>query len=343
MSAASWDAIMQFTGWQTDSRLPIIVFNCGYYALTYWFVSSRGKTMERIGKILFPILVTIVACIIIKGVITPISDTWIEPSYDKSPFIYGFLEGYATADLLCALLYGLVIISGLKNAGVSLNKQNSGIIKVGFIGMSVLCLAHLGHMIVGANTGGTIPLSYAQLYTEVVRSLLGNGGGIFFCIALTASAMTTASGLTSSTAEYMEDATSGKLSYKWAAIATCVLSIVISSIGLNAIVTIITPLLNMLYPGAIVMVIYYVFMPKFNEKNSLFALSIAFYSATICGFLDVIATYNTLLGINSSLYNTFYSALPLSSCKLTWVPVSIICFFAVLLICKIKTKKQICV
>jgi LIVCS family branched-chain amino acid:cation transporter len=159
MSAASWDAIEQLTGWHASSKVPLLLFSCAYYALTYWFVSSKSKTMDKIGNLLFPILIVIVAAVIVKGVLFPISDTWVEPSYTESPFIYGFLEGYATADLLCSMLFGLVIVSGLKNAGIAPEKQNAGVISVGLVGMGFLSLTHLGHMIVGANTGGTIHLS----------------------------------------------------------------------------------------------------------------------------------------------------------------------------------------
>ncbi|MGI6028365.1 MAG: branched-chain amino acid transport system II carrier protein [Candidatus Heteroscillospira sp.] len=332
MSAASWDAIMQFTGWHTDSKLPIMLFNCAYYALTYWFVSSKSKTMDKIGNILFPVLIVIVSAVIIKGIATPISDTWAEPSYTEPPFIYGFLEGYATADLLCSMLFGLVIVSGLKNAGVPASRQNISVVKVGLVGMGLLSLTHFGHMIVGANTGGTINLSYAQLYTEVVRALWGNVGGIFFSIALVAAALTTAVGLTGSTAEYMEEATGGRCSYKAAAIATCAVSIVISAVGLDSIITLITPLLDAFYPGAIVIVLYYVFMPRFNEKSRLYALAFAFYGATLSGVLDVCAAYCRILGLKAPGFLAFYNMLPWSEHKLTWVFLAVVCYLLGLLL-----------
>lgn len=339
MSAASWDAIVQITGWQTDSKLPILLFNCGYYALTYWFVSSKSKTMDKIGNILFPILIVIVAFVIIKGIVTPISDTWVPKSYDKSPFLYGFLEGYATADLLCSMLFGLVIVSGLKNAGLKVEKQNSGVVKVGILGMGMLSIAHLGHMIVGANTGGTIDLSYAQLYAEVVRALGGNIGGLFFSVALVAAALTTAVGLTGSTAEYMDEASGGKISYKAAAIATCCVSVLVSSVGLNSIITAITPLLDAFYPGAIVIVLYYVFTPNCKSPRNLRALSFAFYGATLCGVMDVISTYNATFSLKLDAFLRFYTAIPLSQNKLTWIPVSVILFLLALATSKAQTKQ----
>lgn len=332
MSAASWDAIMQFTGWQTDSKLPVVLFNCAYYALTYWFVSSKSKTMDKIGNLLFPILIIIVTAVILKGVIFPIAGSWTEPSYTESPFIYGFLEGYATADLLCSMLFGLVIVSGLKNAGIAPEKLNGSVIQVGLVGMGFLSLTHLGHMIVGAGTGGTIPLSYAQLYTEVVRALWGNVGGIFFSVALVAAALTTAVGLTGSTAEYMEEATGGRCPYKLAAIVTCAVSVVVSSVGLDSIITVITPLLDAFYPGAIVIVLYYAFMPRFDERSRLYALSFAFYGATVCGVLDVVASYCRIFSLQAQGFMSFYNLLPWSEHKLFWPLAAVICYVLGLLV-----------
>ncbi len=157
-------------------------------------------------------------------------------------------------------------------------------------------------------------------------------GGVFFSVALVAAALTTAVGLTGSTAEYMEEATGGRCSYKMAAIGTCVLSVAISAIGLDAIITVITPLLDALYPGAIVIVLYYVFMPRFGEKHRLHALSLAFYGATVCGILDVLAAYCRIFHLEAGAFMAFYNALPWSAHKLTWVPVAVLCFAAGMLI-----------
>lgn len=283
-------------------------------------------------------MIVIVAAVILKGLITPISDTWVAPTYTQPPFVYGFLEGYSTADLLCSLLFGLVVISGLANAGVPKERMNQNIVKIGIVGIGMLTCTHLGHMLVGANVGNVIDLTYAQLYAEVVRLLWGNVGGMCFSIALVAAALTTAIGLTSSAAEYMEESTEGKISYRNTAIVTCILSIVISSVGLDSIITFITPLLDAVYPGAIVLVLYYVFMPGFEKAERLYACRISFYAAVIFGAIDVIATYCRLLGGDQNFFMNIYKALPLSSYKLTWVIAAVVFYLVGLLLAGKKAK-----
>lgn len=326
MSAASFDAVAQLFGIHTNSILPIILFNCVYYVITYWFLSSKGKIVEKVGKILFPILVVMVVGVVIKGIITPISDVWIPKSYPQSPLIYGFLQGYATGDLPAALMFGLIIVQGIRSAGIPEDRINRNIVKLGVLGMGMLAITHLGHMVVGANTGGTINLSLASLYTEVVLRLWGPIGGGLFNVALICAGLTTAIGLGGSTAEYFEEALDGKYSYKKIVLVTILVSGFMSSIGLDNIVIIVGPLLDACYPATIVMVIYYVFIYQVQDLRKINGARFAMIVAAVVGFIDVLATYNTLFNINSDAFIKFYSYLPLSSVKLTWVPVSIIFF-----------------
>lgn len=332
MSAASWDALVQLTGIQTNSIIPILLFNIVFYAVTYWFLAGRSDTMDKIGKILFPILIVIVIGVIGKGLITPIAPNWQPKSYPESPLVYGFLQGYQTGDLPAALMFGLVTLQGISNAGIRKEHMNRNLVMIGFIGMGMLALTHLGHMIVGASTGGTIDLMLSALYAEVVLQLWGSVGAIFFNIALIFAALTTAVGLAGSTAEYFDEALGGKFSYKQIVLATVIICVIVSTLGLNNVVTFIGPLLDACYPATIVLVIYYVLVRNNTNPKYMNGARFAIIAAALTALLDVAATYNTLFGINSQAYISFYSAIPLSSVKLTWIPVSAIFFILGLLL-----------
>lgn len=323
MSAASWDAIVQITGIQVDSMLPIVLFSCGYYLLTYWFVSSRSTIVDKISNILFPVLVMIVVGVIVKGLATPIS-AWTEPSYDKPSIVYGFTEGYATGDLLCGLVFGIIILNNLKGKGVPEEKLNSMVIKVGILGIGMLSLTHLGHMLVGSLVGDALNLTYASLYTQVVLELWGRIGGIFFSVALVFASLTTAIGLTAATAEYFEEATHGKLPYRKGTILVLIGSTIIGSIGLDTIVAFFAPLLDAFYPGAIVITLYYSFMPNCMDKRKLNAMRFGVIVSFLMGILDVLYTYNSLFGLHIQAYNDFYNRIPLTEYKLSWVPAAVL-------------------
>lgn len=326
MSAAAWDALVQVTGWQVESIIPIFLFNCVYYVVTYWFIAGRSDTMDKVGKILFPILIVIVVGVIGKGLLTPLTDEWIPKSYSEPAWAYGFLQGYQTGDLPAALLFGLVMLQSIKAAGVKEENINKNMIRLGFVGMGMLAITHLGHMIVGASVGNTINLTYAALYAEVVLKLWGMTGAIFFNIALMFAALTTAIGCAGACAEFFDTAFDGKYSYKLLCAITCVISTVVASIGLTNIVTFMGPLLNACYPAAIIVVLYYVFVKNPADPKLMNGARYATIAAGISGMIDVLSSYNSLFGINSQAFSKFYAALPLSNVMLTWIPVSVIFF-----------------
>lgn len=319
MSAAAWDSIVQAFGLNPQSRLPLIIFTIIFYLVTYVFLISPGKTMDRISQILFPLLIIIVIIVVGKGLIDPIS-TPVAKSYEGSAFSYGFTNGYATAEILCALIFGVVILNSLKEKGVSEGRMSKNIIRVGIIGIALLTITHLCHMLIGASTGGTIDLTYTALYTEVATQLLGKAGGVLFSVALFFAALTTAIGMTSGCAEFFLDTTQGKIDYKKAAISILVLSTIFGCMGLSSILELLGPILDGIYPAAIVLVIYYAIMPNNQNEKNLKICSYAMITALIFGVIDTIYAYGIKLNIDLGIINKFYETLPLSSEKLAWVP-----------------------
>ncbi|MCY6483824.1 branched-chain amino acid transport system II carrier protein [Clostridium aestuarii] len=323
MSAASWDSIVQAFGLNPELRLPLIIFTIIFYLITYWFLMSPGKTMDRISQILFPVLIIIVIIVVGKGLMIPIAEP-VAKTYEGSAFAYGFTNGYATAEILCSLIFGIVILNGLKAKGVSDERISKNIIRVGIIGIALLSCTHLCHMLIGASTGGTIDLNYTALYTAVSTKLLGRLGGILFSIALFFAALTTAIGMTSGCAEFFVDTTEGKVDYKKASISVLVLSTLFGCMGLSSILTFLGPILDGIYPAAIVLVIYYALMPNNQNRRHLNVCRYAMITALIFGIFDTVYAYGIKLNIDLGYFNTFYEGLPLSSEMLAWFPWTVV-------------------
>ena len=69
--------------------------------------------MGRIGKVLTPILLAVIAIIVGKALITPIGEFG-APTEAYSALFKGFIDGYLTLDGLAALVFGNVVIHALK-------------------------------------------------------------------------------------------------------------------------------------------------------------------------------------------------------------------------------------
>lgn len=336
MSAAAWAAIVQITGFKTESWIPAAVFAVIFYLITYWFVANPGKVIDKIGNILFPVLIIVVTAVIVKSIVSPIAGEWAQPSFTQNPVIHGFLEGYATADLQCALLFGVIVVQGIKNAGIEGSAINKNLIRIGIIGLGLLALTILGHMIAGANTGGTIDLTLSALYTEMVLRLWGSFGGILFNIALVAAALTTAVGAVSSTSgiweEILRERRGKAFSYRNLCIASCVLSCIISFADLDTIVRVIGPVLDACYPAAIVIAMYYCLCRDHDDPARLIAGKWTVICAFAISLLQLAVRYSEMFDLGWSALSKAYYALPLAKYSLAWLPLCIILYVCLRLI-----------
>ncbi|KAJ49056.1 LIVCS family branched-chain amino acid:cation transporter [Clostridium tetanomorphum] len=325
MSAAAWDAFLQVSKFQPQSYMAPLIFSIFYYSLTYWFIAKKSDAVDKISRILFPVLVIAVIAIISKGILFPIST--VQPKvYGINAFAYGFKNGYATAELLCALVFATIIIDDLKFKGIIDRKLDINLMKVGLIGIGMLTLTHLGHMIVGSLTGTTFgETKYAALYSAVVLKLWGNVGGMIFNIALLFAALTTAIGLAVATANYFQEVTNKKISYNKSAIITLIISAIVSAIGLSSIVELAAPLLDIVYPAAITMTLFYAFIPNLDIKRRTFSsYKFGIITALIWGIFEGILTYMDMFKIDVSIIKKIHDFFPFTSVGLGWISITFI-------------------
>lgn len=326
MSAASWDSIVQAFGFHPSNRIPLIIFTIVFYLITYFFLANPGKAMDKISSLLFPILLVVVIAIVGKGLLQPIS-TPLPKTYEDPAFAYGFTNGYATGEVLCALTFGAVIFNSLRNKGVAEKDMTANMIRVGITGIAMLTCTHLAHMIIGANTGDTMrDLNYTALYTAVAAHHYGKIGGYLFSCALFLAALTTAIGITSGCAEFFVDLSDGKLSYIRCATVILIFSTIFGCLGLTSILSILGPILDGIYPTAIVLSIYYALIPRSEDPRRLYACKYAMIVSFIFGVMDTIWKYAEKAQANPGGIVDLYLKLPFADVSLAWVIPTVIAF-----------------
>lgn len=325
MSAASWDAFLQITGFNPSSLIPVLIFSIIYYTLVYWFISKRDETIDKVGKILLPVLLLTVVGIFVKGFINPIGSQ-VAKTYSQPPFVYGFLEGYATMELPCALIFAVIIINNLKAKGVNDKGISKHLMVIGLIGTGILTLTHLGHMVLGSLTGDTFAgIKYSALYAEVVVHLWGTVGGILFNVGLLFAALTTAIGLTASTSAFFDEVTDKTVSYNKAALVIVALSGLVSIVGLENIIIFTEPLLKIIYPPAIVLTLSYALIPNLiNNERLLSGMRYGAKAALSWGIFEGALAYAGMFSINLGFIDKIYNIIPLSEYGLGWIVIVLI-------------------
>ncbi len=274
MSAAAWDAICQILGLDHSPFPALLLFTLAYYTAAFWFLYRRSQVIDKIAKYLLPVLIVTIVAVVTKSLISPMAAR-VAPFFPEHPFTYGFLHGYQTMDLPAALMFATLVIVGLKEShnlkGDSLNRYL--VLTAGF-GFLLLGTSHFTQMLVGASTGALFTdVSYARLYATIILELWGPIGGAIFNVALLFAALTSAVGLGGGTASYFEEASGGRLPYVACTAVTLILSGLISMIGLDEIIRLTAPILDIIYPPAIVMVLFIVIAPGLQGARAGAALA----------------------------------------------------------------------
>ena len=152
------------------------------------------------------------------------------------------------------------------------------------------------------------------LVIAIVRNLLGSAGVWLFAVVAALACVTTAVALVSSSASYFSKLSGGRLSYTTLTIVVCVFSAVVSNFGLEQIISIAAPILNVVYPPALVLILLS-FFDRFIQNDWVFRL--AALGALAYSLLEVISGFGLSLPI--------LRVMPLANLGFGWILPSLVC------------------
>lgn len=251
-------AVVPFLGEQFSRGTAQILYSAAFFAIAFVVAQKPDKLTERLGKVLTPCLLMLIA-VVFAGCIIKLVGRYGTPSgaYEENPFVKGFLEGYLTMDTLAGLNFGIIISLNIRALGIE--KETSVVretIRAGIVAGLVLFLVYGALAHVGAVTGGAfgIPENGAQALNQIVRALFGNAGMALLAAIFFIACLNTCIGLISCCGKYF-CAVFPSLSYRGWSFIFAAVSLVISNVGLNTILEVSVPVLNGIYPVAIVLIL----------------------------------------------------------------------------------------
>lgn len=274
-----------------------------YFAINLIFVLRKSSIIDSIGTYLTPLLIIILAVIIIKGIVFPIGE--ILNTGTTGVLATSLTEGYQTMDALGGLLFATMISGSILAKGYSKEEVIPMTLKSGFIATLGLAFVYGGLMYLGAQSTSTFTgeLTKSNILLFISRSILGNVGSIVIGLAMALACLSTSIGLLSAGASFFEKLSKGKLSYKFNAIVISLISIGIGSLGVDNIVVISGPILNLLYPVAITLI----FTTLFDEYiTNIKAVRLGVYTSLVFGILSIIPSLDL-------------SFIPLGSAGFAWL------------------------
>ena len=260
---------------------PIIVMAI-YFLINLFFVLKRSSIIDTIGKFLTPALIIVLTIVIVKGIIDPIGE--LVPTGATNILSMSLLEGYQTMDALGALLFAGVITSSIVEKGYKGAEVKSVLLKASLIAVVGLAFVYGGLTFIGAHTVNLVDsgISNTALLVFIANKILGTFGLVLIGTAIGLACLTTSIGLLTAGATFFEKVSNGKLSYKFNAIVISLISYIIACQGVDKIVKLSVPILNVLYPVAITIIV----VTLLNKLlTNIIAIRIAVYASLVCGFL----------------------------------------------------------
>jgi len=309
-----------------------------FFSITIALAYNPTGIVDRIGKFLTPVLVLILGVIIVKGIIDPIGVS--QPVIGASSFSQGFLGGYQTMDALGALVFGGIMINTFKEKGYhTLKEQMSITLRAGLIALCSLGIVYGGLMYLGSGAATVVSseVSKTDLTIMISSLLLGRLGTWMLGVCVSFACLTTSVGLVATIADFFSDITKGKIPYKFSVIGFSVTSAIIAVNGVDQIVAFAIPMLVLLYPVAI-MIMLFILAGEFIKHD--FVLKLTLLVTIIVSSLQGLEAANMISGG----LKAYLEMLPLYDMGFPFVvPTSItfISSYLLSIILTIKTRKGI--
>ena len=251
-------AIAPYLPQDSSLGLLMLLYSSVFFLIAGWLALAPSKLLDRVGKVLTPSLLSLLTlgffAFLWKGnasVSAPV------PAYAEGAFVTGFLEGYNTMDAIAALNFGLVIATTLRSLQVEKKKDVMGYtVKCGIAAGLILSLIYAGLAFMGMQSSAVYELKGNGAWTLrcIVHQLFGDFGAVLLAGVFTLACLTTCVGLITSISTYFSTLFK-KVTYRQLVLGITGFSFLVCNQGLNTILSISVPVLNAIYPVAIVLIV----------------------------------------------------------------------------------------
>jgi len=307
-ASTSFEMLTPLVGRSTPGQF---IYSLVFFAAAYFVALKPEKLTQRLGRILCPALLVLIVVLFAGCILRPAAPGYGTPAeaYAALPAAQGVLDGYQTMDALAALNFGAVIALNIQAVGITEEAAvRRGTIRAGLIagGMLLVVYAMLTH--IGGISGAAFPGSDtgASVLTALADGLFGRVGQVLLAVIFVIACFNTCVGLIASVGEYFHELLP-QLSYPAIAAFFALMSMLLANIGLADILSLSVPVLNAIYPIAIVLIVVE-FLPGRFQRTSVWRLSILF---TAIQSIPAALPFGPL--------STLMNALPLSSLGFGWL------------------------
>lgn len=310
-----------------------LVFAIGFFVVAFALTLRPGVITRVLGRITGPALIALIVLVVGAAVISPLGPAAApQAPYNAGAAVQGFLTGYQTMDLLASLAFGIIIAETIHELGVTDDKRVAfEISRSGVIAGVLMAIIYCGLALAGMQLGTVMPdaTNGAAILARSASMHFGLAGTVVVFAIFFLACMNVCIGLISCCSRYFcetyvveggAEASEEAMRRPFAVLAFvfAAFSCVLSNVGLDVILMFSVPMLNALYPVAIVLVLM----------------------GLVHGFCDahpqvwvwvggVVAVQSVITSVRDAFFAGAwlpFDVLPLADIGAAWAPVAVVAF-----------------
>ncbi len=255
--------------------INLAIFSVLASALVLGFTMKRHRVIDLVGLILSPLLIISLGTILVVGFLSPHPAAEVVDMTNRQAFFGGVNVGYNTLDLIASFIFAPFVLSYfISDEGKCLeNPETRRLVFRKMVKACSLAAILLSLMFIGQSF-------LASLYTPIMPAhapeerlaaislfLLGRKGAFFACMTVAMSCLTTAIPISVISANYIrKDLMRGKGTFFQGAFISLGLSTILANLGFMGIADMLSPLLQILCPGLILLSILNIFHKLYEMK-----------------------------------------------------------------------------
>ncbi|WP_100064956.1 branched-chain amino acid transport system II carrier protein [Miniphocaeibacter massiliensis] len=326
-------------------KLFLLIFTFIFYLIAFLFSLKPSKIMVWVGKVLNPTFLVLLSILIIIVFIKPMGNAFgqeVQDSFVKNSFTEGFIGGYNTMDVLASLAFSIIVIQSIKGLGIKEPKEIAKYtLKSGIVTLILMSIIYGSLIYMGASSLGKLNISEngGIALNQISNYYFGFIGQVLLAVIVIIACLKTAVGLITACSETFNKIFPRVSYFKFICIVTLV-SFLVSNVGLNSIIKLSLPVLNFLYPLAIILMVLIFLSPIFKNDKRVFKITLLFTG--VASFFDALKIAPSIIKENfiiEELLKVIQKILPLFKEGFGWLIPSIAGFIMGLLIIKLKSKK----
>lgn len=295
-------------------EVPRLIFSIVFFIIAYLLAMHPNALTKLLGRITGPALICLIVAVVGAALLNPVDVVpAAQSTYENVPAMQGFLTGYQTMDLLASLTFGIVIAANIRDLGVT---EESGLVRevsrAGVFAGVLMGVIYCGLAFVGTTLAASMPeaTNGAEILSASAASHFGAAGTLVVAAIFFLACLNVCIGLISCCGAYFAKEFP-RFSYRTWALVFAFFSCFVSNFGLDTILKFSVPLLNALYPMAIVLVTMGVFHRHLDKFPAAWP-----YSMVLTGVVSIVTALRDAFFAGVWLP---FDALPFAEYGMNWL------------------------